>query len=88
MGDSGHHTCLPSGNRISAVHVRHDSDRRVFLKAGDAGGLAGLIHDGIDPAQPPADHIQRGIRAESTCGPHHLVFSVRNRRGTASEQVL
>ena len=39
MGNSGHHTGLPSGNRVPPVHVRHDPDRRVFLQAGDAPQL-------------------------------------------------
>ena len=51
----------------------------IVSEAGNAGGLAGRIHDGLHPLKSSADRLQRRIRNYSPCRPHRYLFSVRMR---------
>ena len=57
------------------MHVRHDPDRGILPETGNAGGLAGVFHDGLDLTESPADHLQRGAGQDGFNGTHHQLLS-------------
>ncbi len=65
------------GIAVAIVYVRDNSYCGIFFQKRDPGQLAGRIYDVLNPAEPPADPLQRGAGRKSSDRPDRILLSLR-----------
>ena len=71
-------TCKPAGDAVSSVYVRDNSYRSIVFQAGDAGRLAGGIHDEQYPPESAAYAVQHSSWRHCARRADHKLYPVRH----------